>query len=115
MFEPGRIYNRRKEIHSLHQVLAGARYPNHSKRERYESLLQSKRDANAAVRQSSKVEKLNKFLEAGLQRPIESGTLQTVRANTKEGKTVKRGDSTVLRSCKHAHFGHTLTVIFLKM
>jgi hypothetical protein len=54
-----------------------------------ESLLQSKRDTDVTVRQSSEVERIRDFLEKGLERPVEPRTLRTVLANTKERKAVR--------------------------
>ena len=53
-------------------------------------MLQSKRDADVTVRQSSEIERIRDFLEKGLERTLEPGTLQTVPADTKERKIVTR-------------------------
>ncbi len=53
-------------------------------------MFQSKRDANVARRLDPEVQRIHRFLEAGLQRAVEPGTLQTVLANTVERKTIKR-------------------------
>jgi len=67
-------------------------------------LSQSQRNDLDPIRRNPEVRNLYQFLEAGLKRPVEPGTLQTVPADTRERKAIAR-----VALIKETPDGNTLT------